>query len=112
MSERKFAYDVRRLAEVGIQASDIAKYVGISKDELVLDYSDILNTAAVNKTVEVANHLYMMAMDGNVQSAIYWLKTLGKWEEIPKAKEEVSKEESFEAIKIEIIPNKGKETDG
>ena len=106
MSERKYAYDVKRLAEVGISSNDIAKYIGISKEELALDYSDILNTAAINKTVEVANHLYMMAMEGNVQSAIYWLKTIGKWEEIPKAKEEMSKEDSFESIKVEIIPNK------
>ncbi len=106
MSERRYAYDVKRLAEVGISTIDIAKYLNLSKEELSSEYSDILNTAAINKTVEVANHLYMMAMEGNVQSAIYWLKSIGKWDEISKVKEEMSKEDSFDTITVEILPKK------
>jgi hypothetical protein len=97
---------VKDLAEAGISANDIAKYFGVTKDALMAEHSETINTAAINRTVEVANHLYMMAMDGNVQSAIYWLKCLGKWDELPKAKEELSIDDSFEAITVEIIPNK------
>lgn len=103
---RRFSFKVKELSSFGIQTVDIAKYLGISKEELVQDYSDILNTAATDRTVEVAHKLYELAMEGNVQSAIYWLKSIGKWDEIAKSKEEVTKDDALEAIRIEIIPNK------
>lgn len=106
---RIHAWKVKDLSRHGIQPSDIAKYLDISKEQLINEYSDILNTAAIDATVEIAHKLYEMAIEGNVQSAIQWLKTIGRWDEIGKLKEEPSKEESFDSININVIPNKNAE---
>lgn len=100
-------HKVSELASFGVSANDIAKYLNIDKDSLIKDYSYELNRAAIDKTVEVANCLYQTAMAGSVSAMTFWLKNIGKWEEIVKQKEDVSEDQIFDAIKIELIDNNG-----
>lgn len=100
---RPHSFKVKDLASNGIQSQDIAKYLGITKDQLVNEYADILNVAAIDRTCEVAHNLYLMALDGNVQATIYWLRCVGKWEEMSKAKEEFIKDDTFSEIKINLV---------
>jgi hypothetical protein len=84
----------------------------VSKESLVLEYSDILNTAAIDKTIEVAHNLYLLAIEGNVSASTFWLKHVGKWEEIAKAKEEISKEDKFDAITLTLLSKEDDQANG
>lgn len=101
---RKHVLEVKRLASSGILLNDIAKYLQISKDELLTDYSDILNTAAVDKTMLVASALFDLAtVDGNLQAQIFWLKNIGKWEKLSEQEEEtIQKTEILTDINIKV----------
>lgn len=99
---REYALEVRRLVGSGVLKQDIAKYLDISLDELNRDYSDILNRAAIDKTVEVANALYTLAVDGNLQACIFWLKNVGKWEELAEQKDDIQKNEVLTDINVSI----------
>jgi hypothetical protein len=94
---------VRRLAGNGVPVNDIAAYLDITKDELLSQYKHIINTAAINRTVAIAENLYDMAVAGNVPASIYWLKSIGKWDEIAKQKDLVEEMPIFEAININLI---------
>lgn len=91
---------VSELASHGVQAEEIAGYLGIPKNELIRDYSILLRRAALDKTIEVAKKLYDCAMDGNTTAMAMWLKAHGQWEELAKRKPEITEDQVFESINI------------
>jgi len=99
---RKYAHEVRQMVTTGILVNDIAKYLDIPKDELLLEYSDIINKGAVDYTVQVAKALYELAMGGNLQACIYWLKTVGKWEQLAEQVDEVRPTDILTDINIKL----------
>lgn len=95
---------VAALASFGITQSNICKYIGVSPMTLTKYYHDELDTAAIDKTVAVANALFHNATErNNVTAQIFWLKTRARWRED-------NPDETQGAIgKIEIEVIKGKE---
>ncbi len=108
---REYARKVKALVRSGTQAVDICKYLGITSEQLFIDYSDIMHTALIDRNIEVAQKVYDIAMEGNLTACQFWLKNLGKWEEYSKTIPEIRKDDVFEAIKIQILPGLDIETD-
>ncbi len=72
---------VSELAGVGIRQDEIARIIGIDSRTLRKHYNDELDNAAVKKNLEVANRLYEKALEGDVASMIFWLKTRARWKD-------------------------------
>jgi len=102
-NSRKYALDVKRLAECGILTDDISRYLAISKEELLRDYSDIITKSYIDRTVEVANVVYKLAIqEEHFQAAVFWLKNIGKWEQFETQVQEIEKSEILTDININI----------
>lgn len=100
---RLYAMEVRRLKGAGITNTAICKYLNISKDVLISEYSDILNRAAIDKNVLVANELFDQACAGNMAAIQFWLKNIGKWEKLQDEIDEIdTKQELITDINITI----------
>lgn len=105
MSEdsRKYIFEVKRLAGSGVTNTDIAKYLQITKEELLIEYSDVIAKAVLDKTSLVASALYDLAVGGNLQAQVFWLKNIGKWEQYAEQKDEtITKAEIITEIDIKI----------
>lgn len=76
---------VEGMKRCGITHEGIARVLEISDDTLVKYYKNELDTAVDKAIVAVAGSLYRRAIDdnhpGSTTSAIFWLKTRGRWKE-------------------------------
>lgn len=68
-------------AQVGTTNAVIASELGISEDTLAKYYRVELDEAAPRGVAKVASVLFSKAMAGDVTSAIFYLKTKGRWSE-------------------------------
>lgn len=73
--------EVLAFAGFGVKHEDIAKYLGITKPTLYRHYREELDTGAIKANSAVARTLYRIAMDGNPQACMFWLKTRAGWRE-------------------------------
>ena len=72
------------MAGIGLTHDQIAKIIGISDETLRKYYNEELETSEAKMTAQVAQNLYSIATSkgpGAVPSAIFWMKTRGKWRE-------------------------------
>ncbi len=95
---------VKYLASCGIPANDIAAYVKMEYGEFMSLYGDLAITASIDSTAKIASNLYEMALAGNVQASIYWLKSVGKWDEMAKTQPQGS-DTNFSSINVTIGKN-------
>ena len=82
---------VKQLAAVGIPQRDIVKKVlsrkgkPISLETLEKHFRHELDTGELDANAAVAGSLYRQAVEqGNVNAAIFWLKTRARWKEPPQ----------------------------
>lgn len=68
-------------AAVGTTQEVIASELKITVDTLVKYYREELDEASAKGVANVATTLYAKAMDGDVGSMIFYLKTRGRWSE-------------------------------
>ena len=74
---------VEAMAAYGIPEPDISRVVGIDPKTLRKYYRDELDLGAVKANAQVAGFLFNSARNGNVTAQIFWLKTRGRWKEMP-----------------------------
>lgn len=72
---------VKLWASVGTTQEVIASELKIGVDTLVKYYREELDEASAKGVANVASTLYAKAMDGDVGSMIFYLKTRGRWSE-------------------------------
>lgn len=75
---------VKTLAAMGIEPSDIVKVIGLSLPTLRKHYRQELATGKIEANAKVAGQLYKMATDPtkpNVTAMIFWLKAQAGWRE-------------------------------
>lgn len=90
---------VCELRSHGIKQKTIAKIIGIDEDTLVRNYKEELDEAGESAVAKVSATLYKKAIDGDVTSMIFWLKTRGRW----RTSDTDSTIESNEKLRQEMI---------
>lgn len=73
---------VVRMSSVGVNQVDIAAVLDISPTTLIKYYRKDLHDERTENVGKVAGALLKSAIDGNVTSMIFYLKTQGGWREI------------------------------
>jgi len=97
---------VETMASCGVPIKMIAKQVGISEMTLRKYYGDTMETASIDKICNVANALYMKALDGNVSAMTFFLKTQAHWREVDRNEDQKEGSEPINRIQIEVLhPN-------
>lgn len=100
---------VEALAGFGITKEKIAKYIGINYRTLEKHYADVLAKAEVSKIAQVANALFMNAVDNNnVTAQIFFLKTRARWSELSPDEKDKLKDSEIGKIQIEVIDSSDK----
>ena len=74
---------VRNLAVAGLGQDQIAAQIGIDPKTLRKHYADVLSDAVAIVTGKIAMSLAQKAIDGDVVSAIFWLKARAGWKDRP-----------------------------
>lgn len=75
---------VEAMISYGIPQEDIAAVLKIDKKTLRKHYRDEIDTATAKANSQVGQRLYQKALQGDVASMIFWLKTRAKWSETIK----------------------------
>ncbi len=81
---------VRTLSGLGIPQEDICLLVKdkagkpISVDTLAKYFADEIRVGVTEANTKIAGRLFKSAMEGNVASMIFWLKTRARWSETPQ----------------------------
>lgn len=70
---------VEAMSAYGIPQKEIANCLGIDVKTLRKHYREQLDTATAKANAAIAGKLYKKAMEGDVRSMIFWLKTRGQW---------------------------------
>lgn len=99
---------VAALSAFGVSQVKIADYFSLSTPTLVKYYKKELDTAMVDKNLQVATALFQNALDGNVTAQLFWLKCRAGWREVDK---EENKQADINKIQIEILDGKGEVKD-
>ena len=90
---------VRSHVIVGTPRDLIARLIGIGPETLAKHYGPELEESAARANAKIAQTLYQKALDGDVTSMIFWLKTRARWrEERPEAPESGTVAEALRAI--------------
>lgn len=74
---------VEQYVAVGTTQAVIAEVMGFSIDTLQRHFRKEIDTAGEKASARVAGRLYAKAMEGDVTSMIFWLKTRAGWREKP-----------------------------
>ena len=77
------AEQVSHLVIAGLSQEQIAAQIGIDPKTLRKHYAETLSNAAVLVSGKIAMSLAQKAMDGDVISAIFWLKARAGWRDRP-----------------------------
>jgi hypothetical protein len=73
---------VKSMSACGIEADDIAKYLGLSEKTLLMYYQKDILRARVEANAKVGKTLFEMAAGGGeVAATIFWSKTRGSFRE-------------------------------
>lgn len=101
---------VNALSSFGIRQEQIAKYIGISVPTLTKYYREELETAKIDKIIQVANALFNNAVENNnVTAQVFFLKTQANWRETDRNEEKNDKGD-IGKIQIEVIGAKDAKT--
>lgn len=70
---------VGAMSAYGIPQKEIANCLDIDVKTLRKHYREELDTACAKANAAIAGKLYKKAINGDVRSMIFWLKTRGRW---------------------------------